>query len=157
MFPDYITAIWSFVPLRRRFRPLQSFTSSEICHLCAKPSSELIFTLPAFARVAINYAEYIYLRELMDRNINTYIIGHYNPSVRIIDLVSHTTYVKCVNFIHKWRDLQFKVDSERQIFWETFHGNFIYYQRKFFLKLVFIDRLSRSRIWYLMELFQNTF
>ena len=22
--------------------------------------------------------------------------------------------------IHKWRDLQFKVDSERQIFWETF-------------------------------------
>ena len=56
----------------------------------------------------------------------TYIIGHYNPSVRIIDLVSHTIYVVCVNFIHKWRDLQFKVDSERQIFWETFHGNFIY-------------------------------
>ena len=58
----------------------------------------------------------------------TYIIGHYNPSVRIIDLVSHTTYVVCVNFIHKWRDLQFKVDSERQIFWETFHSNFIYSQ-----------------------------
>ena len=46
---------------------------------------------------------------------HTYIIGHYNPSVRIIDLVSHTIYVVCVNFIHKWRDLQFKVDSERQI------------------------------------------
>ena len=60
--------------------------------------------------------------------IHTYIIGHYNPSVRIIDLVSHTTYVVCVNFIHKLRDLQFKVDSERQIFWETFHGNFIYSQ-----------------------------
>ena len=29
---------------------------------------------------------------------NTYIIGHDNPSVRIIDLVSHTTYVVCVNF-----------------------------------------------------------
>ena len=55
----------------------------------------------------------------------TYIIGHYNPSVRIIDLVSHTTYVVCVNFTHKWRDLQFKVDSERLNFWETFHGNFI--------------------------------
>ena len=55
---------------------------------------------------------------------NTYIIGHYNPSVWIIDLVSHTTYVVCVNFIHKWRDLQFKVDSERHIIWETFHGNF---------------------------------
>ena len=59
---------------------------------------------------------------------DTYIIGHYNPSSRIIDRVSHTTYVVCVNFIHKWRDLQFKFDSERQIFWETFHGNFIYFQ-----------------------------
>ena len=56
--------------------------------------------------------------------IHTYIIGHYNPSVRIIDRVSHTTYVVCVNFIHKWRQLQFKGDSERQIFRETFHGNF---------------------------------
>ena len=55
-----------------------------------------------------------------------YIIAHYNPSVGIIDLVSHTTYVVCVIFIHKWRDLQFKVDSEWQIFfWEIFHGNFI--------------------------------
>ena len=45
--------------------------------------------------------------------IHTYIIDHYNPSVRIIDLVSHNTYVVCVNFIHKWRELQFKVDSER--------------------------------------------
>ena len=53
----------------------------------------------------------------------TYIIGHYNPSVGITDLVSHTTYVVCVNFIYRWRDLQFKVDSERQIFWETFHSN----------------------------------
>ena len=60
---------------------------------------------------------------------NTYITGHYKPSVRIIDLVSHTTYVVCVNLIHKWRDLQFKVHSERQIFLrETFHGNFIYSQ-----------------------------
>ena len=59
-------------------------------------------------------------------NIHTYIIGHYNSSVWIIDLVSHLAYVVCVNFfIHKWQDLQFKVDSERQIFWETFHGNFI--------------------------------
>ena len=57
------------------------------------------------------------------RDIHTYIIGHYNPSVRIIDLVSHTTYVVCVNFFY----LQFKVDSERQT-WETFSGNFIYSQ-----------------------------
>ena len=52
--------------------------------------------------------------------IHTYVIGHY----RIIDLVSHTTYVVYFNVIHKWRDLQFKVDSEQQFFLETFHGNF---------------------------------
>ena len=56
----------------------------------------------------------------------TYIISHYNPSVRVIDLVSRIIYIVCDNFIDRWRDLQFKVDSERQIFWETFHGNFIY-------------------------------
>ena len=51
----------------------------------------------------------------------TYIIGYYNPSVRIIDLVSHTTYVVYVNFIHMWRELQSKVDSEQLIFfWENF-------------------------------------
>ena len=32
--------------------------------------------------------------------IRTLVTGHYNPSVRISDLVSHTTYVVCVNFIH---------------------------------------------------------
>ena len=30
--------------------------------------------------------------------IHTYVIGHNNPSDRIIDLVSHTTYVVCVKF-----------------------------------------------------------
>ena len=40
--------------------------------------------------------------------IHTYIIDHCKPSVRVIDLVSHTTYVVCVNFIHKWRNLLFK-------------------------------------------------
>ena len=30
--------------------------------------------------------------------IHTYIIGHYNTSVRISDLVSHTAYIVCVNF-----------------------------------------------------------
>ena len=58
---------------------------------------------------------------------NTYIIGHYNPSVRIIDLVSHTTSVVGANFIHKWRDLQFKLGYERQIFEQLFMANFIYF------------------------------
>ena len=34
------------------------------------------------------------------KHIHTYIIGHYNPSVRIIDLVSHTTYAVCINFLY---------------------------------------------------------
>ena len=43
---------------------------------------------------------------------------------------SFSHYLCCVwvNFIYKWRDLQFTVNSERQIFCETFHGNFIYSQ-----------------------------
>ena len=52
---------------------------------------------------------------------HTYITGHYNNlSVRIIKLVSHTTYVVCVNFIYKWQDLQFEVDFETT----DFLGNF---------------------------------
>ena len=33
----------------------------------------------------------------------------------VTHLVDYTTNVVCVNFIHKWQDLQFKVDSERYI------------------------------------------
>ena len=47
---------------------------------------------------------------------HTYIIGHYNLSVRIINRVSHTTSVVDINFIHNWWDLQFNVESKRQIF-----------------------------------------
>ena len=57
---------------------------------------------------------------------NTYIIGHYNPSVRIIDLLSHTTYVVCVNFIHEWLDPQSA--NERQFFETLFHAIFIHSQ-----------------------------
>ena len=52
--------------------------------------------------------------------IYTYIIGHYNPSDRIIDLVSHTTYVVCVILYISGENYSFKVDSEQQIYWETF-------------------------------------
>ena len=37
-------------------------------------------------------------------------------SVRIIDLVSHTTYVVCVNLIHKWRNLILRVFAGNVIF-----------------------------------------
>ena len=48
--------------------------------------------------------------------VHTYIISRYNILSRIIDLVSHTTYFVCVNFIHNWQDLQFEFDFEQQIF-----------------------------------------
>ena len=44
------------------------------------------------------------------------LFGHYSPSVGFIELVSHTTCVVSVTFIHKRRDLQFKVGSKRQMF-----------------------------------------
>ena len=66
-----------------------------------------------------------------------YTIGHYNPSVRIIDLVSHTTYVVCVNFIHELRDLQFKIDSEEQISEKLFIA-ILFYLR------IFVKNLSQQ-------------
>ena len=45
--------------------------------------------------------------------IQSNITGHYNLSVKIIALISHTTYVVWVNFIQV-----FKVVSERQSFRE---------------------------------------
>ena len=49
----------------------------------------------------------------------------------IIDLVPHSTYVVCGNFIHNWRDLQFKVDSERQIFFEKLFKAILFTPRVF--------------------------
>ena len=49
-----------------------------------------------------------------------YVIGRYNQPFKP-GLAFHTTHVVCVNFIHEERgDLQFKVDSERQIFEKLF-------------------------------------
>ena len=74
---------------------------------------------------------------------HTYITGHNNPSVRIIDLVSHTTYVVCVNFLYiSGGTYKFKVDSERQIFWETFHGNF--YLRSEFLPQICWEEIAEE-------------
>ena len=52
--------------------------------------------------------------------IHTYIIGHYNPSAGIIDLVLYTTYVVCVNFIHKWRDLRLRSTPNNRFFEKLF-------------------------------------
>ena len=52
--------------------------------------------------------------------MHTYIIGHDNPSARIIDLVSHTAYVVCVNFIHKWRTYSLKSTPNGRLFEKIF-------------------------------------
>ena len=39
-------------------------------------------------------------------------------------LASHTIHVVCANFIRVWRDLQFNVDSEQQIFEKLFSWQF---------------------------------
>ena len=65
------------------------------------------------------------------KNISTFI---HNWSLKSFnqnyDLAPHTAYVVCVNFI---RDLQFNVDSERQLFEKLFRDNFLYSRRNIFL------------------------
>ena len=87
---------------------------------CIK-NKRVSINIPTTLSIALFYLKFLIYKP------HTYIIGHYNPSVKIIDLV-FPLLMLCVNFIHKWQDLQFKVYSEQQIFWETFHGNFIYSQ-----------------------------
>ena len=53
-----------------------------------------------------------------------------------MSLVAHTTYVVCVNFIHKWRELQFKVDHSLN--W-TPNDRFF---EKLFMAILFIIKLS---------------
>ena len=65
------------------------------------------------------------------RHLHTYIIGHYKPSVRIVDLVSHTTYVVYVNFIHKG-------GTERQMFLRNFSWQF-YLLSKFLLEICCVE------------------
>ena len=81
---------------------------------------------------------------------STYIIGHYNPWVRIIDLVSHTTYVVCVNLIHKWRDLQFKVDSELFMAILFTLMCFLFYQKMCILYQKMQFRVCFLKGWYVL-------
>ena len=77
---------------------------------------------------------FLYLpRHLYIIRLHTYIIGHYNPLVRIIELAFHTTYVVCVN-------------SERLNFWETFSWQFYLLSevlpKKYFLYFVLMSGLG---------------
>ena len=61
--------------------------------------------------------------------IYTYTIGHYNTSVRITTQLLTALMLWALIFTHQRRDLEFKANSERQIFLgKTFHGNFIFFK-----------------------------
>ena len=56
--------------------------------------------------------------------LHTYINDHYNPSVRIIDLVSHITLL-CVLILYISSGIySLKLTPNNRFFWETFHNNF---------------------------------
>ena len=58
---------------------------------------------------------------------HTYIIGHYKPLVRIINLVSHKTYVVCVNFWYiSGGTYSLKSTPNDRFFWETFSWQFLF-------------------------------
>ena len=57
---------------------------------------------------------------LLHIHIHTYIIGHYNTPVSITTQLLTRLMLCALIFIREWRDLQFKVDSERQIFGKLF-------------------------------------
>ena len=62
-----------------------------------------------------------YMSPLTIRAMFTYIHNWpLQPFSHYYDLITHITYIVCVNFLHNWWDLQFKVDSERQIFEQIF-------------------------------------
>ena len=77
--------------------------------------------------------------------MHTYIHIHnwpLQPFSQDFGLSSHTSFVVGVNFIHKWRDLQFKVDSERQIlFFEKLFITILFNLR------VFARNLLRGNHW----------
>ena len=64
-----------------------------------------------------------------------HITGHYIPSVRIMDLVSHTTCVMCFNFIYMWRMTDFHGILFTQIFCQKSAERKS--PKKFFLYFVF--------------------
>ena len=67
------------------------------------------------------------LQAFLFRNSNSIYMHNWplQPFSQDYNLASHTTHVLCINFIPEWRDLQFNVASERQIFEKLFNSRFI--------------------------------
>ena len=61
----------------------------------------------------VDLEQEIFIEKVFMETKHTYSLQQFSQDY---NLASHKTYVVCVNFMHKWRDLQFKVNSDRQIF-----------------------------------------
>ena len=85
-------------------------------------SSSLFFNifLCYFVTIGMNVNECILRISYLNRlRLHATCIHNYitlQPFSQDCNLASRNTYVLCVNFIHEWQDLQFKVDAEGQIF-----------------------------------------
>ena len=61
----------------------------------------------------------------------TYIIGYYNPSIRISDLVSHTTYVVWVNFLYISNGTYSLKSTPNDIFFEKLSMVILFHSQSF--------------------------
>ena len=68
----------------------------------------------------------------------------YTPFSQHYDLVHHIAHVECINCIHEWRNLQFKVDYECQIFQKNFSWQFLFTLRVFIRRLLNKNCRSKS-------------
>ena len=106
----------------------------------------------------------IFISSIKSENISYHTITVHQDEIREKKIVSHTTYVVCMLIcIHKWRDLQFKFDSERQIFCATFQGScyllswcFLFYQKmctlfqKIQFRVCFLKMFRPLKGWYVL-------
>ena len=69
------------------------------------------------------------------------------PFSQDYDLASHTTHIVCFNFIREWWDLQFNIDSERQIFEKIFYVKFLFTLRVLARNLLRGNRWRNAFFW----------
>ena len=100
-----------WLPYTNSFRPdgKNSFYSMHITYKIASPSG--ISKLRIWSKLVLHSRPNVILHDFNP-------VVDYKPSVKI-------TTQALIPYIYEWLYLQFKINSERQIFGETCHGNFI--------------------------------
>ena len=110
-------------------RKLSALIRNDILNIISQQAQQSLPTSSELTLLTQNHILNIISQQnwqsLCNAYICTNIIDEYSTSVRIMYVISHTTYVVFVNFIYEYGDLQFKVHSKQQIFEKIVHGNFI--------------------------------